>query len=100
MKKKVTLSGFPEVGVTAKWPLPGKGDYAFIKLGTGELGSEDFEIEIETNSVGMMPTDEDSLAALGKWTEEVCEVQLGRLREFVADVESEFGRIAQDSIRL
>ena len=93
MKKRVTLSGFPEVGFTAKAmlpPAPGRREqpYVFVKVGTGELGSADFVIEIESDTDGPV-TDRDMLAAMELWQAQVEDLQLRRLRGLVAEVQQE-----------
>ena len=89
MKRKVRLSGFPDVGFTAKVST-GRNEHMFVKLGTGELGSEDFVIEFDLDASVQEGSAEEIVAALDAWTEMVCDVQLKRLHELTQRAEREF----------
>ena len=90
-KVKVKLKGFPEISFTAKVIL-GRQQHMFVKLGSGDLGSEDFLIEVETPDTIWTdePTEEHVLAAALKWEQMVWEALVERLHEHVKQIQAEF----------
>jgi hypothetical protein len=91
VKKVVKISGFPEIGYTAKLGI-GEGKDVFIKFGTGDaLDCDAFVVEIESETEGEV-TKQDVLQALRVWTREVSGVMLSELRRHCDEVVREMAQ--------
>ena len=86
-KVQVKLCGFPEISFTAKVAL-GRQQHMFVKLGTGDLGSEDFLIEVDTDELRLR--EEHVLAAALKWEQMVWDAMVERLHKHVSQIQAEF----------